>query len=167
MEHDIHEKRMAGYRRIRIGTRRLGGIQGGKEVILAEQRRDLEAHLQDHLLHLLESLHDQAQERIHTLLQIDKPQLEEQAKIKRAAMERIHTVLAETLQERIAMVEEKTNAVIDDIRNASKMADRLEERTGYKKERYSIEVSDAVWYKPWTCFQSQRKSDQDRFLYLY
>jgi len=107
MEHDIHEKRMAGYRRIRIGTRRLGGIQGGKEVILAEQRRDLEAHLQDHLLHLLESLHDQAQERIHTLLQIDKPQLEEQAKIKRAAMERIHTVLAETLQERIAMVEEK------------------------------------------------------------
>ncbi len=155
---------IAGFESVRAA---LEESRAEKEVILAEQRRDLEAHLQDHLLHLLESLHDQAQERIHTLSHIDKPQLEEQAKIKRAAMERIHTVLAKTLQERIAMVEEKTNAVIDDIRNASKMADRLEERTGYKKERYSIEVSDAVWYKPWTWFSSHKENRTRTVSYTY
>jgi hypothetical protein len=155
---------IAGFESVRAA---LEESRAEKEVILAEQRRDLEAHLQDHLLHLLQSLHDQAQERINTLSHIDKPQLEEQAKMKRAAMERIHTVLAEILQERIAMVEEKTNAVIDDIRNASKMADRLEERTGYKKERYSIEVSDAVWYKPWTWFSSHKESRTRTVSYTY
>lgn len=157
--------------------RRIGGFaaleaalaqaRADKKAILATQRAKLEDELSRSLTHLLMNLRDQASERIAFLQTHDIADLDAHASKANKRLQAIANTLAGYVQRQANAARAQSQRILDDLKQRASRARKLEERTGYKTRTYSVRVSDAVWWNPFTWFDSHIEYYTETTSYRY
>lgn len=129
-----------------------------KAQILAQQRAELESELAASLAQHLTRLHDQACERLAFMQQHELADLEGHARQVQQRMDRIANTLSTYLRQQADAARGQARQMTADLQQQSQRARTLEARTGTKNEVHTKEVSDSVWYKPWTWGSSHFES---------
>lgn len=128
----------------------LSQARADKETILATQRAKLEEELARTLLHLLTNLRDQASDRITFLRTQDMADLDAHASKIDKRLRAVSAVLSSYVQGQANAARTQARRILNDVQKGADQASTLEDRTGIEKRSYPVEVSDSVWYKPWT-----------------
>lgn len=138
-----------------------------REIILAAQRDSVEKEIQEQEADLLRQLGEQAEARKHALESNDLQSLAEQEKTQQAQVDKISQVLSSYLRSTIDQTSKREQELLAEMNTSAQRAGNLQERTGYKKERNSYEVSDSTWYKPWTWGSTRTESYSTTSSYSY
>lgn len=140
--------------------RRIGGFaaleaalvqaRADKEAILATQRATLEEELSRALGHLLANLRDQASERIAFLQAHDMADLDAHASKANKRLQAIADTLVGYVQGQANAARAQSRRILGDLKQGASRARNLKDRIGYETRIRSVQVSNSVWYKPWT-----------------
>lgn len=138
-----------------------------KEAILAAKRASEERELAQLRAHLLNNLRDQAGERIEFLRSHEMADLEGHAKKAGKRLEAIAGTLSGYVHNQINAARAQARRIAADLQQGASRARTLEERTGFETRRRSVQVSDSVWYKPWTWGSSHTEYYTETTSYRY
>lgn len=134
---------------------------------MAAQRDSVEKEIQEQEADLLRQLCEQAKARKHAIESNDLHSLAEQEKNQQAQVDIISQVLSNYLRSTIDQTSKREQKLLAEMNTSAQRAGNLQERTGYKKERHSYEVSDSTWYMPWTWGSTRTESYSTTSSYSY
>lgn len=138
-----------------------------KEALLAQQRAGLETELLAARDENLRQLRELAAERLQTLQRSDLADLEARERTEQARLDKVSGALSGYLREKAEEAQALSRQLIKEISDTATRAGRLDERTGYKRTRYTETVSDAVLWNPFTWFSSHEESHYETSTYTY
>lgn len=140
-------RRIAGFDELHAA---FAQARADKEAILAAQRENLEVELAKTLREHLENLHAQAEERLNFLKNNELGDLEQHAARTQKRLDAIAEALQRYVHAQTDQARKKSRNLLREVEEAAQRAQRIEERTEVKTRHRAVEVSDSVWYKPWT-----------------
>jgi len=157
-------QRIGGFATLEFALNR---ARADKETILATQRASLEEDLTHAKQHLLANLRYQASERIAFLQTHELGDLDAHISKTNKLLQAIADVLIGYVLGQAKAARAQALRFLNDVQKESGRARRLEERTGLETRNRSVQVSDSIWYKPWTWGRSHTEYYTENTTYSY
>lgn len=138
-----------------------------KDAILQEQRINAENEIIEQEKNLKRLLREQSSIRREILLNKDLESLAAQEESQKKKLNHIVFVLSNYLHETINLALKRESEIVSEMNAGAQRASNLHERTGYRQDRTTYQISDATWYKPWTWFSTKTEGYTTTQSYKY
>lgn len=125
-------------------------IEGQKDAILQSKSNSLMTDAGENLRILLDSFYEKAESRLNILKGNDKDTLLEKKQAVEKQRSAIQAAVSDVFSKRFDTIKTTQQDAISELRAASQVAGRLDEKTGTEESTRSRTVSASKWYKPWT-----------------